>query len=291
MIKAIETRYKGYRFRSRLEARWAVYFDALELEWEYEPEGFDLGNGEYYLPDFRINCGHGKFYFEVKAKDGFSPKAKRKKAYLAGKISHDQNWRREIANERFIGQKYEFYSIDPDSRMFSPGFYYSGPNFSDNHGCVVAHQRARHQIEKSDFLFAWVNSKDAYGTFHEIGFADAIGKKIYIGYSPEMPKDDMWFMSKSAEAFGVFDCASDAWESMIPSVTASCQEERKVCEFSIYKPIVLLMGDPLDDQAYFYNGGGYIDADIDLILNSALEDHIKSAKKARSARFEHGESP
>jgi hypothetical protein len=27
MIKAIETRYKGYRFRSRLEARWAVRFE------------------------------------------------------------------------------------------------------------------------------------------------------------------------------------------------------------------------------------------------------------------------
>lgn len=42
MIKAIETEYKGYRFRSRLEARWAVFFDALGVEWVYEPEGFDL---------------------------------------------------------------------------------------------------------------------------------------------------------------------------------------------------------------------------------------------------------
>ena len=50
-IKAIETRYKGYRFRSRLEARWAVFFDALGIKWEYEPEGFDF-DGERYLPDF-----------------------------------------------------------------------------------------------------------------------------------------------------------------------------------------------------------------------------------------------
>ena len=55
-IKAIETKYKGYRFRSRLEARWAVYFDTLGVAWEYEPEGFDLGNGLYYLPDFKIKC-------------------------------------------------------------------------------------------------------------------------------------------------------------------------------------------------------------------------------------------
>jgi hypothetical protein len=51
-IKAIETQYKGYRFRSRLEARWAVFFDALAVRWEYEKEGFDLGEAGVYLPDF-----------------------------------------------------------------------------------------------------------------------------------------------------------------------------------------------------------------------------------------------
>ncbi len=51
MIKAIETVYKGYRFRSRLEARWAVFFDALGIVYKYEHEGFDL-DGEWYLPDF-----------------------------------------------------------------------------------------------------------------------------------------------------------------------------------------------------------------------------------------------
>lgn len=54
MIKAIETIYKGYRFRSRLEARWAVFFDALGISWEYEMEGFELSTGERYLPDFYL---------------------------------------------------------------------------------------------------------------------------------------------------------------------------------------------------------------------------------------------
>lgn len=54
-MKPIETYYKGYRFRSRLEARWAVFFDACEVKWEYEPEGFDLGDGLYYLPDFLLH--------------------------------------------------------------------------------------------------------------------------------------------------------------------------------------------------------------------------------------------
>jgi len=50
--KPIETLYQGYRFRSRLEARWAMFYDALGVRWRYEWEGYDLGDGVYYLPDF-----------------------------------------------------------------------------------------------------------------------------------------------------------------------------------------------------------------------------------------------
>ena len=51
-MKAIETCYNGYRFRSRLEARWAVFFDAAGIDYRYEPEGFELTDGTRYLPDF-----------------------------------------------------------------------------------------------------------------------------------------------------------------------------------------------------------------------------------------------
>lgn len=54
LIQPIETVYQGYAFRSRLEARWAVFFDCLELEWVYEHEGYNLGTMGYYLPDFRV---------------------------------------------------------------------------------------------------------------------------------------------------------------------------------------------------------------------------------------------
>jgi hypothetical protein len=50
-IKAIETRYAGRLFRSRLEARWAVLLDCLRWDWEYEYEGYNLPSGKY-LPDF-----------------------------------------------------------------------------------------------------------------------------------------------------------------------------------------------------------------------------------------------
>lgn len=56
-IKAIQTWYKGFRFRSRLEARWAVFFDALDIRWEYESQGYVV-DGRPYLPDFRLTeCG------------------------------------------------------------------------------------------------------------------------------------------------------------------------------------------------------------------------------------------
>ena len=58
--KSIETIYNGYRFRSRLEARWAVLFDAMGIEYEYEPQGFDLGDGIYYLPDFLLHGVKGR---------------------------------------------------------------------------------------------------------------------------------------------------------------------------------------------------------------------------------------
>ena len=54
-MRVIETEYKGDRFRSRLEARWAVFFDACRVKWEYEPEGYVLPNGQWYLPDFLLH--------------------------------------------------------------------------------------------------------------------------------------------------------------------------------------------------------------------------------------------
>lgn len=63
-IQAIPTRYDGHIFRSRLEARYAVFFNVLGFRWLYELEGFQLPSGKKYLPDFFLqdhNC-----YAEVK---------------------------------------------------------------------------------------------------------------------------------------------------------------------------------------------------------------------------------
>lgn len=64
-IKPIQTEYKGYLFRSRLEARWAVFFDEMGIKYEYEPEGFEMDGSYKYLPDFYLpDC---YTYVEIKA--------------------------------------------------------------------------------------------------------------------------------------------------------------------------------------------------------------------------------
>lgn len=63
---AIQTHYAGCHFRSRIEARWAIFFDHLGICWEYEPQGYNLPSGPY-LPDFRLHFGEGNaVWWEVK---------------------------------------------------------------------------------------------------------------------------------------------------------------------------------------------------------------------------------
>lgn len=55
----IPTTYRKARFRSRLEARWASFFDLIGWRWTYEPLDVDG-----YVPDFLIH-GERPFFVEV----------------------------------------------------------------------------------------------------------------------------------------------------------------------------------------------------------------------------------
>lgn len=84
VIKAHPTRYNGIMFRSRLEARWAAFFDLHNeivsmmkeplayrwlLTWKYEPIDFEGWTPDFYLS---FHCGHSEcppiheLYIEVK---------------------------------------------------------------------------------------------------------------------------------------------------------------------------------------------------------------------------------
>jgi len=67
-IKAHPTMYKNTLFRSRLEARWAAFFDLAGWDWAYEP--VDL---EGWTPDFRLTLeGLFDLYVEVKPYDSLN---------------------------------------------------------------------------------------------------------------------------------------------------------------------------------------------------------------------------
>lgn len=66
-MKPIETEYKNTLFRSRLEARWAVFFDCMEIPWEYEPNVINAAKAGKYIPDFWLpTC---EYFAEVKPVD------------------------------------------------------------------------------------------------------------------------------------------------------------------------------------------------------------------------------
>lgn len=140
-IKAIETVYNGYRFRSRLEARWAVFFDAAGIKYEYEPEGFELPDGTRYLPDFRVKCygtrGNNKekpfdLYIEVKgvmSSDDYEKILKFMPSYMSsygickygfGEISEKDFTleKDDISHERYYSCKCGFRIFDADKPLY-----------------------------------------------------------------------------------------------------------------------------------------------------------------------------
>jgi hypothetical protein len=59
--RGIPTEYAGIQFRSRIEARWAAFFDFVRWPWVYEPT--DLPG---YVPDFALTFPLAPVLIEVK---------------------------------------------------------------------------------------------------------------------------------------------------------------------------------------------------------------------------------
>lgn len=68
------TPYDGHRFRSRQEAKWAVFFKHMGIEYEYEDSDTSCGEKrtlvDFYLPDFEmwIEVKHDKFSDDDRSK-------------------------------------------------------------------------------------------------------------------------------------------------------------------------------------------------------------------------------
>lgn len=142
-IKAIPTYYKGVYFRSRLEARWAVIFDRLGIDWRYETEGYDItiddGLTIRYLPDFLLLGGSGRcpdaLWVEVKGnmmpEDALKIKAfsEHYPIYVVGEIPkdiEDIRFDRSGNNSKFNVSYYNFETVDGDYYGAVLGAYTDG---------------------------------------------------------------------------------------------------------------------------------------------------------------------
>jgi hypothetical protein len=126
-MKALETQYNGFRFRSRMEARWAVFMDALSVPFHYEPEAYDL-DGLFYLPDFYLPV-QGVF-MEVK-----SPEA------------DPVDWKKAEQLARFTGKKV-FVICEPPTiprfENFAEGGFTMLSAFEDEDGNIVVGEDLNH---------------------------------------------------------------------------------------------------------------------------------------------------
>ena len=152
--------------------------------------------------------------------------------YLAGKI-HKNGWRDKILDYSvtICGEK-DIIATKASEYLFSCGPFF----ISCDHGCyhgenshgVGAYKIGEefpdrcqgkgtpqalvptvcmNQINKSDFVFAYIDSASCYGTLCEIGYAIGKGKPVAVMFATDKLKNDMWFIAEIANI--VFNRKSD----------------------------------------------------------------------------------
>lgn len=330
-IKAIETSYKGYRFRSRLEARWAVFFENAGITWDYETEGFDLGGSlGWYLPDFYLPLL--KVWIEIKPA---SYSSERKRIYMAGKIQKN-GWRERLVKDI---QDYPPPSPGETLKLWRYEMDYVGPFFvSCDHGCSHGNKthgvaesccidkkelqsvfgvklnttngysyyvamKCLESIGKADTVFFWIDCIDCYATLVEFGYAYSLKKDLRVGVSNSIKSQinytdckeefetghiplgnhELWFLKELATKFVFSDSVNDAFDILYQNVIPESERKIKTVADSKSERYSLIYGDPLE----FRCDGMHISPEGLKISQSTFDF---AAQKARSARFEHGES-
>lgn len=294
--KAIETEYAGHRFRSRLEARWAVLFDQMGWAWEYEPQGFELSSGERYLPDFWLPGL--RMHAEVKP----GPPVYGTTVYLAGNM--DSNWRSE------------WKSI---CRCNNPVQHHD--HIGSESGRVVLEKSLR-AIRESDVVIAVLDRPEMYGTVAEIGYARGIGKDVAVlitksaidrgsttGHGVyDFPATHMGAAALESKVdFGEYwFCCEMAWAKVISDAAAAVEDIKpglgiKILEDEVKPqtlsvdssyPVMMLRNIPYKNDAavasVYRNGAKTL-----LWPEDVPRSHVfwHACDNARKARFEHGQTP
>lgn len=326
--KAIETKYKGYRFRSRTEARWAVFFDHLGVEWEFETQGFDLGGDlGRYLPDFYLPAS--KTFVEIKPGND----APTRSIYMAGKV--EQNcWRGDIT----LGLRSA--GLNSDERLDWPRFLipgtrleYVGPYFvSCDHGC--SHGDMTHgqgpgcsdtapaakdlsraclsAVRDADWIFCWINQLDCYATLIELGYAARDGRKIFVGVDEKLKDQlrhreipppvgdepaprhvgahELWFLESLSSEFGFFADAKAAFRTLLPDTMPI--EEKKVAAVAkaTQRKYSLVYGQPGNHEVFGEKLRNVMRPHTWESWRVYRDGYDAAVAAARGARFEHGEN-
>jgi hypothetical protein len=178
--------------------------------------------------------------------------------YFAGKISK-ADWRGEILGQDRPG------AVDNDAQsqcLFDPmytiarrGFLYGGPFFvSCDHGCshgpgthgagynfcteiarnadaarVGVYNVSLQRIQLADLIFAHIDATDCFGTLHELGYAAALRKPIFLHFGSKISakrRDDFWFVAKSGVVIDgttreAFQRALRLWRRCQPALVAA----------------------------------------------------------------------
>lgn len=264
-IKPIETVYNGYRFRSRLEARWAVFFDSLGIEYEYESEGYCNVDGVNYLPDFYLP--EFRCLFEVKRGGLFEGGCPNKE------LSNSEDWEKILAvteslklhNDNLLFDYIILASGDPFEccveNKTNCGLLFNGIigvlDYRDNNGDLTPHIIP---LTEKDGCPMWGHLPVC---FEYIGTSDSENPIIFFG---KRSYEDFEQTDRSYEVVPI----GKRCGSLIAIMRGVIPRYRG-------EPLI----DPPSTNGYFA-----------LSINKDSRSPIYSAcAKSRQARFEHGETP
>ena len=244
-IQAIETKYKGYRFRSRLEARWAVFFDALGIRYKYEEYGFEKtvdGVTYRWLPDFYLpdSCT----WVEVKGGKVSEDDALKMAMILSGNDCPIPFFERSGKPESFALDAYdqnlfeELGGIPINTHSTMPGVLMLG-EIPDCQDCWVVHNLIV-KANKKDLLTARMHFK-------------------WKNYLRVFPNCQVSLLSEI--------CESKHDTKMLGTDFCVDRTTKR-------------------DLAYLFDAESFV-----LPIPHGDQEVINAYKKARAARFEHGQTP
>lgn len=211
--QAIETYYKNTRFRSRLEAKWALFFDELGIIWDYEPQGFE-SRGVRYLPDFYMP--ELDLFFECK------PYAPSKSDFNKSAVGVEASGKTLILSwgypavpidDRLFNMVDIFNFIQYGTNELMADSFVKFPSTKDRFGMVAIDQGAALTL-LGDFLEIHL-AKYEIGGLETVEFCRCpVCEKFYIGAEWNDAK------YKNTKFICPFDCeTSDAYECVVEAAT------------------------------------------------------------------------